>query len=381
MFGWFHSMLDSQPVHLDENQIWQVFGYADVARILSDPATFSSDITAFQARHPDVDLFNRGNIVAIDPPQHRKLRTLISKAFTPNVVSGLAPRISQITMDLLDSVSHMDEFDFIGTLASPLPSTVIAELLGVPTQDHSRFLLWAEALFMQEAVDATTVLDEKLANAAVPITREMNEYLLAHISRRREQPTDDLTSKLTAAEVDGERLADEEILGFVGVLLLAGYVTTMALLGNAVLSFGCYPAAAAAVRGDQDLLPVAIEEVLRYRSPFPRLARVTTTATEVGGQALSAGQLVIPWLAAANRDPARFLEPDRFHIHRKNIGHLAFGHGIHFCIGAPLARLEARIALGILLNRYHDIALDPALIEFYNPWGVLAVKHLPVRVC
>jgi cytochrome P450 len=317
----------------------------------------------------------------MDPLRHRKLRTLVSQVFTPRVVAGLAPRIAEITTSLLDSLDGADRFDLVDALAYPLPITVIAELLGVPAQDRPQFRSWAEALFNQQTVDATTVPTEELVNAIAPTMREMNEYLLMHIRHRRRQPTDDLIGKLTTAEVDGERLADEEIVGFAGVLLLAGHVTTTALLGNAVLSFDRHPAAAAAVRADRGLLPAAIEEVLRYRSPFPRLGRVATTDTEIGGHAIPAGQLVIPWIAAANRDAARFPEPDRFDVHRNSTGHLAFGHGIHFCIGAPLARLEAKIALDILLERYHDIAVDAAAsIEFHNPWEMISVKRLPVQV-
>jgi cytochrome P450 len=188
----------------------------------------------------------------------------------------------------------------------------------VPAQDQPQFRAWAEVLFNQQTVDATTIVNEELINAIAPTVREMNEYLLAHIRRRRQQPTSDLIGKLTTAEVDGERLADEEIVGFAGILLLAGHITTTALLGNAVLCFDRHPEAAAAVRADRALLPAAIEEVLRYRSPFPKLVRVATTDTEIGGHAVPAGQLVSPWIAAANRDPARFPEPDRFDIHRNS---------------------------------------------------------------
>jgi cytochrome P450 len=381
VFAWFRTMLDTEPVHLDDNQLWQVFSYADVARILSDPATFSSDTTAFNPPQPDVDLFFKGNIVRMDPPRHRKLRTLVSQVFTPRVVAALAPRIAEVTTSLLDAVDGADRFDLVDVLAYPLPVTVIAELLGVPPADQPRFRSWAEALFNQQTVDATTVPTEELINAIAPTIREMNEYLLAHIRSRRRQPADDLIGKLTAAEIDGERLADGEIVGFAGVLLLAGHVTTTALLGNTVLCFDHHPEAAAAVRADRHLLPAAIEEVLRFRSPFPRLARVTMTDTEIGGRTVPAGQLVAAWIAAANRDPARFPEPDRFDIHRTSTGHLAFGHGIHFCIGAPLARLEAKIVLGILLERYHDIGVDDAAaIEFHNPWQIISVKRLPVLV-
>src|SRR5262249_21708862 len=211
--------------------------------------------------------------------------------------------------------------------------------------------------------------------------REMNGYLLAHIRQRRARRADDLTSELVGVEVDGERLDDQEIVGFVGLLLLAGHITTTALLGNAVLTLDEHPGAAAELRADPTRLPGAIEEVLRYRSPFPRLARRAARDVELGGQAIAANEIVILWLASANRDPAKFPEPDRFDVRRTPNPHLAFGHGIHFCLGAPLARLEARIALGILLERYREIAVarDEA-VELYNPWTMISAKRLPVQV-
>src|SRR5262249_17652785 len=182
-------------------------------------------------------------------------------------------------------------------------------------------------------------------------------YLLAHIQRRRARRADDLTSELVSADVDGERLDDQEIVGFIGLLLLAGHITTTALLGNSILTLDEHPDAAAELRGDPTRLPAAIEEVLRYRSPFPRVARRAASNVELGGHAIAANEIVIPWIASANRDPAQFREPDRFDIGRTPNPHLAFGHGIHFCLGAPLARLEAKIALGMLLERYREIAV------------------------
>jgi len=183
------------------------------------------------------------------------------------------------------------------------------------------------------------------------------------------------------AEADDERLSDEEIVGFVGLLLLAGHVTTTATLGNTVLCFDRHPDAAAEVRADPALLPAAVEEVVRLRTPFPRLARRATTATTVGEVDIPAGALVVTWLAAANRDERVFAEPDRFDLHRTPNPHLGFGHGLHFCLGAPLARLEAKIALGILLERYRDIAVDTAEpVTLRNPWVMASPTKLPVAV-
>src|SRR5262245_64160300 len=208
----------------------------------------------------------------------------------------------------------------------------------------------------------------------------MNDYLLAHIRQRRARRAGDLTSELVSAEVDGERLDDQEIVGFVGLLLLAGHITTTALLGNAVLTLDEHPGAAAELRADPTRLPAAIEEVLRYRSPFPRLARRAAHDVELGGHAIAASEIVIVWVAAANRDPGQFPEPDRFDIRRTPNPHLAFGHGIHFCLGAPLARLEGKIALGILLERYREIAVARDGADFYKPWTMVSATRLPAHV-
>ena len=382
LLAWLEAGRARGQVHFDDTQqCWHVLGHPEVGAVLSDPAVFSSDITVLRPAQDDLALFQRGNFVQMDPPQHRKLRTLVSQAFTPRVVADLEPRIAELTTQLLDEVD--ERFDLIDALAYPLPVIVIAEMLGVPASDRPLFRRWADVLFSQD-VDPDQSLrsaSEQAVTAVAPTMREMNAYFLDHIRSRRASPGRDLTSKLVQAEVDGERLADEEIIGFVGLLLLAGHVTTTATLGNSVVCFQDAPDAVAQVRADPGLLPAAIEEVLRVRTPFPRLARMTTADAELAGVTIPAGQVVIPWLTAANRDERVFAEPHRFDVHRTPNPHLSFGHGIHFCLGAPLARLEARVALRLLLERYRDVEVvaDEA-VEQRNPWTMVAVSRLPLEV-
>lgn len=379
LFAWFREKLDEEPVYRDPEQGWQVFGYADISRILADTTTFSSDTArAFNPPHPDLDFFDQGNLVTTDPPRHRQLRSLISTMFTPRSVAGLTPRIERITRMLLDGVGDADRFDLIDSVAYALPITVIADMIGLPIEDEPLFKVWGEALGI---VDAATVPTDLLENEVAPAIREMSDYVLERVRDRRRNPADDVISRLANAEIDGKPLADGEIVGVTGLTMFAGHATTMALIGNAVLYFDRHPDAGAAVRADRSLLPGALEEVLRLRPPFPRLARVTTTETELGGVTIPAGELVTPWIGAANRDATRFPDPDRFDIRRNTGGHLVFGQGVHFCLGAPLARLEGRIALELLFDRYREIAVDgDGGLEFENPWQLLSPTRLPVRV-
>jgi cytochrome P450 len=387
LVAWLERSRQQGQAHYDEQQrCWQVLGHPEVSAILADHATFLSDLGDLMPRQPDLDLFARGNFVRMDPPRHHLLRGLVSRAFSPRAVTGLAPRIAAVTAELLDAADERDRgrLDLIDALAYPLPVIVIVELLGLPVADRPMFRRWADALFdLEDAGPDTSLLRlaEQAARQTVPTVREMNAYLLDRIRAARAHPADDLTSRLVAAEADGQRLADEEIIGFVGLLLIGGHITTTATLGNAVLSLDEHPEAAAQVRADRTLLPPAIEETLRLRTPFPRLARRTATDAAVGTALIPAGDLVVAWLTAANRDERVFTDPDRFDLHRQPNPHLTFGHGIHFCIGAPLARLEANIALGVLLDRYHDIAVatDPP-VRHRDPWTMVGPASLPLAV-
>ncbi|MFC1411900.1 cytochrome P450 [Streptacidiphilus sp. N1-12] len=372
------------PVRYEESQgVWQVLDYANVAAVLADPATYSSDLSSLAPTQEDFETFRQGNFVGMDPPEHRRLRALVSQAFTPRVVQGLAPRIEALCAQLLDAVADRDRFDLVDALAYPLPIIVIAELLGVPPEEHRLFQEWASVLFggdlLGESPDMADL--ERALEAIAPTIREMNGYVLGHIRNRRAHPGDDLTSQLIAAEVDGVRLEDQQIVGFVALLLVAGHVTTTALLGNAVVTFDRYSGTDAALRADPDRLPLAIEEVLRWLPPFPELGRRVTRPVVLGGHELPADTLVMVHLGAANRDPARFEAPEVFDVTRHPNPHLTFGHGIHFCFGAPLARLEARIALRMLQERFRSVAVPSYEdVTYQNPAAIVAVRQLPVEV-
>jgi cytochrome P450 len=351
--------------------------------VLSEPATFSSDLTHLLPVQDDLALFQKGNFVRMDPPRHRKLRGLVSQAFTPRMVAGLEPRIAEVTTELLDATGGERAAGLIESLAYPLPVIVIAELLGIPSSDRPTFRRWADTLFDQANIDPEDSLQkvgEEAVASVAPTMREMNTYLLDYIRSRRANPGHDLTSKLLQAEVDGERLDDQEIVGFVGLLLLAGHITTTCAAGQ----HDRQPSRRTRTRPrrsgtDPSLLPAAIEEVLRYRTPFPRLARLSTTNAQVGDVEIPAPAVILVWLTAANRDARVFPDPNRFDIHRKPNPHLTFGHGIHFCLGAPLARLEAKVALRIMLDRYRDITVaTDAPVEYRNPWLMVSVNKLPL---
>ncbi|RZS36500.1 cytochrome P450 [Herbihabitans rhizosphaerae] len=373
---WLHRQRAQAPVLIDEeNRTVQIFNYDLAHHVLTEFHDFSSDLDDLLPIPKEMEKFGEGNFLRMDPPDHKRLRGLVSKAFTPKVITGLEPRIAEVTSELLDGVDA--EFDLVDSLAYPLPVIVIAELLGIPASDRPLFRRWADALLSQQNTEKIK-LDDSLFEKTLPVVREMSDYLCAHIVRRRANPGDDLISLLTQAEADGERLTDDQIAGFSAVLLIAGHITTTALLGNSVMIMDENPGLWSELAADRSLIPQAVEEFLRVRSPFPRLGRRTREELELGGVTIPANYLMMPWLAAANRDPARFADPDRVDIHRPDNKHLAFGKGIHFCIGAPLARLEARVALNQLLDRYTELRVSGEP-EVFSPYAMASAKHMRVR--
>lgn len=382
MIAWCREQRGQAPVRYNDNmKEWELFDYADIAAVLMDPATFSSDCTGLAPSQDDFDLLIKGDITGMDPPRHRKMRNLVSQAYTPRMVADLAPRIRACAVDLLDKVDGTDGFDLVEALADPLPIAVIGEMLGIPASDWPLLQRWGAVLLGEDDVSEDTTPEDitRVLEGMAPTVREMTTYLREHIQHCRAHPGDDLTSRLVAAEVDGQRLSDDDTVGLVGSLLSAGNITMTAMLTSMIVLFDQHPDAAAEVRADPTLHASALEEVVRLRPPFPRVGRRTTRAVEIAGTTIPADTMVSLWVTMANRDETRFPDPDRFDVRRKPNSHLGFGHGIHFCVGAPLARLEAKIVLEVLFDRYREIAVGPNP-EFRNPWLLISAKRLPVVV-
>jgi cytochrome P450 len=368
--------------------MWNVYGHPEIEEILRDPATFSSDTTRLVPKEmmPDADLeaMSAGNLLQLDPPLHNKMRKLVSRAFTPKVVADLEPRIAAITHEMLDAVTTGDRLELVADLAYPLPVIVIAELLGVPAGDRHLFKGWVDKMFESSEQLSLVKKDEKQDEAikkSLEGQKALTDYLGEHVDERRKQPREDLLTKLVEAELDGERLSRNEVVNFANILLLAGHITTTMLLGNSVLCLDTHPEWDERVRADRSLVPPAIEESLRYLTPFAAVARTTMREVELGGVTVPADQLLMVWVAAANRDERVFAEPGTFNPLRDPNPHLAFGRGIHFCIGAPLARLEGRVALNILFDRYPALRTIPGEPPKFqvNP-NMTGVRELPLAV-
>lgn len=378
---WLRGKQPDQTIQFDAaTGMWNVYGYPETVEIVGDPATFSSDTSRLV---PDLPETGEGNLVQMDPPEHRKLRSLVSHAFTPKVVADLEPRIAALTNELLDEVDGA-QLELVADLAYPLPVIVIAELLGVPSSDRHLFKQWVDKMLQSSKQFSLVDRDEEQERElqdALEQNKHLTDYLGTHAAERKRQPREDLLTKLVEAEVDGERLTDDQVVNFANILLLAGHITTTMLLGNTVLCLDSNPEEAARVRADRSLVPSAIEESLRFFSPFAALGRVTQRDAEIGGTPVPADQLLMVWIAAANRDPRQFANPHTFDVTRDPNPHLGFGRGIHFCIGAPLARLEGRVALNILLDRFPALRTDPAAApEFLPSPNMTGVNKLPLLV-
>jgi len=366
-------------------EVWIFTRYDDVVAVLND-SRFSADRR--QARNRFSEMVTKQEqefgpfartqtMLSSDPPNHTRLRRLVSKAFTPRAVENLRPRIQQIVDQLLDEVRGRRELELVSQLAGPLPVIVIAEMLGVPPEDRARFKQWSDAVV---ATLGGPFAPPNVMEEARRSIEELAAYFSHFIADRRRQPRDDLISGLVAAEEQGQVLSEDEIIAMTILLLVAGNETTTHLISNGTLALLRNPDQLQVLRDDPSLMPSAVEELLRYTGPVHGTGRVAKEELEVGGQVVKERQVAFVLLGAANRDPGKFPEPDRLDVRRHPSDHVAFGDGIHFCLGAPLARAEAQIAIGTVLRRFPKIELQVEEPEWGGTFIIRGVKQLPLRV-
>lgn len=331
--------------------LWGIARHADVVRVLRDPETFSSVVGARQLAGEDLP----PSMLFDDPPIHTRLRGLIAKAFTPRVVELQHDAIAERARDLVANMLAKDEPDLVLDLACPLPVMVISHMLGVADGDQATFKRWSDAIIENVAPIILTGNDDAL----IEVNREFDAYFSRRLAKLRRRPEDNLLSELVQVETDQGRLTEPELLMFCRLLLVAGNETTTGLIINAIRAFSEFPEILLRVRDDLSLLPAAIEESLRYLAPFQATFRRTTRDVEIAGATIPANSRVLVFLASANRDERVFERPDEFLLDRAGNRHVAFGMGIHYCVGAPLARLEAEAALRELLPRITGVAIEP----------------------
>jgi len=372
------------PIHWSPlMEAWVLTRYDDVVAVLTD-SRFSADRR--QARNRFADEIARREeefgpfgrtrtMLTSDPPEHTRLRRLVSKAFTPRMVEGLRPRIQAIVDELLDDAAQNGRMDVIRDLAYPLPVIVIAEMLGVPPEHRDQFKHWSDEIV--GVLGGPLVPQETLERSRAAV-HELAGYLQGVIAERRREPREDLVSGLIAAEEQGQILSEDEMLATAMLLLVAGNETTTNLIGNGMLALLRNPDQLDRLRADPSQVPTAVEELLRYDGPVQATGRVAMEELEIGGQRVTPGQAVLTVLGAANRDPARFERPDELELGRQPNEHVAFGDGIHFCLGAPLARAEGQIAFETLLRRFERPHLETDSLQWGGSFILRGLRSLPI---
>ncbi|MFJ4907080.1 cytochrome P450 [Streptomyces sp. NPDC093249] len=374
-YPFYAKLRQAGPVHEvrvpDGFQFWLVVGHEEGRAALADPRLAKSP-SVIGVRPPEEDIIGV-HLLGADAPDHTRLRRLVTGEFTARRVEALRPRVERLASELADAMEPSGRADLVDAFAYPLPIIVICELLGVPAEDRDTFRRWSHEL--------VTPADERGTETAMKGFAGYLDELIE--DKRAAGPADDLLSGLIAARAeDGDRLSLPELRAMAYLLLIAGHETTVNLIANTVRNLLTHPEQLAALRADPALLDATIEESLRYDGPVETSTfRFTREPVVIGGREIPAGQYVLVGIGALDRDPARFPDPDRFDVRRETKGHLAFGHGIHYCLGAPLARLEGRIALRTLLDRFPGLELDPGAAPWEWIPGLLlrGVRHLPVR--
>ncbi|MBI1885772.1 MAG: cytochrome P450 [Chloroflexi bacterium] len=380
----FRRMREEDPVHWsDLMEAWILTRYDDVVSVLTD-SRFSANRREARNRFAQEAMrieeefgpFGRTQtMLTSDPPEHTRLRKLVSKAFTARTVENLRPRIQKIVDELLDALRGDGRFDVIQDLAYPLPVIVIAEMLGVPPEERARFKQWSNEIVA--TLGGAFAPPEVLERGRQSVL-ELAGYFQGVIAERRREPKDDLVSGLIAAEEQGQVLSEDEMLATAMLLLVAGNETTTNLIGNGMLALLRNPDQLERLRDDPSLIQSAVEELLRYDGPVQGTGRVAREDLEIDGRHVEAGQVVFTLLGAADHDPARFENPDELDIGRKDNPHVAFGDGIHFCLGAALARAEAQTAIGTLLQRFPDPRLAGDEVQWGGTFIIRGLKALPI---
>ena len=373
------------PVHRSMAlQSWILTRYEDCLHILKDVENFSSDGRyasgdigrAVREQRKTSPLGDVDSLLTVDPPTHTRLRNIISREFTPRRVELLSPRIEEISHELFNEINELDEFDMIGSLALPLPVIVIAELLGIPASDRQLFKEWSNKL----AATTDVFNSEQAIQEAQEATLELISYFSDFIDARRRSPEDDLISAFVDAQSEGIQLSNDEILAFSILLLVAGNETTTNLIGNGIIALINNPKSFSAVKENFELLPSMIEEILRFDSPVQGVVRIAKNDLSLQGKDISAGEVVMAMVGAANHDPEQFAKPEFFDINRLQNKHLAFGLGPHFCLGAPLARLEATVLFKELFDRFSVIEGARSDVERGGTLLLRGFTKLPVQV-
>lgn len=384
-FDWYQEMRRDSPRYDDKRGCWDVFTYEGVKEILSNDDVFSSSLpesAAPDAPEEQQEVF-RNSMLLEDPPRHTRLRSAVDDFFAPEAVRSLEPETRDIARSLLEEAvaetekeTSEGEMDFVEALAYPLPVMVIAAVLGVPPDDRDEFKRWSDAVVSHPQMRGDEDTEADLREEKRGASQELGNYLIGMMKERREEPKDDLISEL----VTNSDLSDHEILTMGALLLVAGNVTTTNLITNAVR---CFVEADTnllkKLRGDEESLETAVEEVLRYRSPVQRTSRLVTQDVEIEGREIQEGDVVTAWIGSAHRDPEVFESPDEFVPDRSPNPHMAFGRGIHFCLGAHLARLEARVALSETLDRLESIRLVETDYRPVSSSFLHGVQNLPIR--
>ena len=349
--------------------------YEDVDRILRDHKRFSNDLAkGGTPKQLKTRSKLQKSMLSLDPPDHTRLRGLVSRAFTPRSVAKAEAFVRATAHSLLDAVADQSRFDLMSAFAGPLPTLVIAQMIGVPADDLERFKLWSDRF----ARVLEPIISEREKKHVLQTEKEFAEYFSGIIEERRKEPRDDLVTRLVQAEDEGDRLTSDETKVMLRLLLVAGNETTTNLIGNGTLALLRHPEQMALLRERPELIPVAVEELLRYDSPVQVDGRFVVDDTEIGGKQVRASCRLALLIGGANHDPERFDRPDELDVTRSDTGNISFGRGIHHCLGAPLARLEARVAFETLLDRFGDLRLDGRPPEFWPTIVLRGLKHLEV---